>query len=213
MANDVRNRVTFKGDRKRIDEMLEHIHGEDGTIGQIDFNTIIPMPKELEMTAGTIIEKAITCVCLRENLYVFRYNKSSIEDYLKISGFTENELYELGIRYMSNIVNFGHATWYTWRVHNWGTKWNAYDDKGSEYELLFSTAWDAPFPIMEKLSKMYPDIEFTLKYADEDYGENCGTHIYKNGICIHNSTPETYVASVDFAEHLWKHNPRTKQST
>lgn len=48
------------------------------------------------------------------------------------------------------------ATWYNWRVTNWGTKWGAYGfepDQGWEQnELSFETAWAPPVPIFRELS-------------------------------------------------------------
>lgn len=54
--------------------------------------------------------------------------------------------------------------WYSWHNDYWGTKWNAcnsyYDEK--ENVVTFDTAWCAPFPIFEKLSKDNPDCIFKI---------------------------------------------------
>ena len=39
---------------------------------------------------------------------------------------------------------------------------------------MVHTAWSAPIPVIKKLSEMYPNIELTLEFADEDLGQNCG---------------------------------------
>ena len=66
--------------------------------------------------------------------------------------------------------------WYRWHLHYWDTKWNAYDSysiTGKSYiTFVFSTAWSMAYPVMEKLHLL--GYEFELKYADEDYGSNCG---------------------------------------
>ena len=45
--------------------------------------------------------------------------------------------------------------WYTWHNKYWGTKWNAYDGYTLNTDIsvtfVFSTAWCAPYPIIEKL--------------------------------------------------------------
>ncbi len=69
----------------------------------------------------------------------------------------------------------------------WGTKWNAYDqspEDNSETKVKFSTAWSHPFPVIEALSKRFPDAEINVKYADEDTGSNCGSYTAKGGEII-----------------------------
>lgn len=65
----------------------------------------------------------------------------------------------------------------------WGTKWNAYsqvlDDRTDR--MQFETAWAHPFPVIEALSKNFPDHEIEVKYADEDFGHNLGHYKIKNG--------------------------------
>ena len=66
--------------------------------------------------------------------------------------------------------------WYKWHIDHWGTKWDAYDcytNVGKTYiQFVFSTAWSTPIPIIKKLSVLGYQID--VKYADEDYGVNCG---------------------------------------
>ena len=99
-----------------------------------------------------------------------------------------------------------------WRRFSWGTKWNAYDyqpdiDYGEKYGqsgvLEFLTAWSAPHPVMEKLSQMFPEIEFTHEWADEDLGMNCGRRSYSGGERIEKYSPEYGIESQNFACSLW----------
>lgn len=66
--------------------------------------------------------------------------------------------------------------WYKWHMFYWDTKWNAYDCYSivgkSCVTFVFSTAWSIAYPVMEKLSVL--GYEYELRYADEDYGSNCG---------------------------------------
>lgn len=71
--------------------------------------------------------------------------------------------------------------WYDWSVKNWGTKWNAYETKVGLHSVSFLTAWSAPFPVVKKLSSLFPSVTITHYYADEDIGYNCGKIIWKNG--------------------------------
>lgn len=71
--------------------------------------------------------------------------------------------------------------WYLWRITHWGTKWSGYWCEFDGYSLRFSTAWNSPNPIIHALSKKFPNVEFMVRYYDEDYGHNLGMYAFKNG--------------------------------
>ena len=71
---------------------------------------------------------------------------------------------------------------YEWCTTNWGTKWDAYEQVNYDFDSFgFDTAWSHPFPIITKLSEMYPDITIEVTYADEDMGSNAGKYQIQNG--------------------------------
>ena len=77
---------------------------------------------------------------------------------------------------------YGKNNWYDWSSENWGTKWNSYSyHKEQEGMFSFETAWNHPAVIMEKLSEKYPDEVFTIVYANEDTGYDCGVYVMKDG--------------------------------
>lgn len=86
--------------------------------------------------------------------------------------------------------------WYTWRLENWGTKWNCYDFHGewqpnapTNYSLEFYTAWNAPTKFFERVSKDYPDLTFVLDFADEG-GAFLGSDTVKDGEIVEKTTYE-----------------------
>lgn len=96
--------------------------------------------------------------------------------------------------------------WYEWHVTNWGTKWNAYDGYTiigkTQLIFVFSTAWGIPDKIYVKLLNLGYNLE--IRYADENYGSNCGIITYnaKERELVHNieselSNPER------FAMYIW----------
>lgn len=99
--------------------------------------------------------------------------------------------------------------WYEWRCKYWGTKWNASDSytivKKTQITFVFSTAWNCPTPIALELAKLGYDME--LKYADEDYGSNCGIITYdakaeeskKWTVTVKHELPDPG----KFAKYLW----------
>lgn len=98
--------------------------------------------------------------------------------------------------------------WYDWRVDNWGTKWNAYDSEpnDNENEINFLTAWGCPFPIYRQISLKFGDkVSFTVKYADEDLGYNCGTITFesKGGLPTLWNPKEGSQEARQFAADLW----------
>ncbi len=89
---------------------------------------------------------------------------------------------------MAEREKYGKENWYDWSISNWGTKWNSYgydpvytpkEFDGEHIE--FQTAWSYPDPLIAALSKQYPDLQFEVIWADEDFGYNTGKKEYENG--------------------------------
>lgn len=72
----------------------------------------------------------------------------------------------------ANIEKYGHADWYSWRLANWGTKWDAcevYIEDETEHEALirFDTAWCSPDKLLEWYARENPDVVFLNQYDEE----------------------------------------------
>lgn len=147
MPNWITNQLY--SDAETIKKIVSLVKSEDS---EFDFNKILPMPEEL---VGTTAPSRI----VSETEYAINPDK----------GITES---------MSNELNkkFGSNNWYDWAIHNWGTKWNACDIYISNEMIEFNTAWSNPMPIFQKLSEMFPDSNFEVMYADEDFGHNTGKY-------------------------------------
>ena len=84
--------------------------------------------------------------------------------------------------------NDAHAGdgWYTWRLQNWGTKWDVYESHCTRFDantlqLYFYTAWSPPMPIYDKLVDM--GFEVTARYLDEGWGY-IGEYVNGDDWCI-----------------------------
>ena len=55
---------------------------------------------------------------------------------------------------------------------------------------LFNISTTAGLPVIEALSRNYPDAVISLRYADEDFGHNCGEYTFQAGDLIEEYTPE-----------------------
>jgi hypothetical protein len=196
MPNWVRNKVSFEGPSDKIESMLDSIKSvnKNGDLNFIDFDKIIPMPESLKIESGTSTDTGIAlvkylngdCSELKKMLSYQWVTNAGIktveelfEDFKKRDNY--NSTIEQGKKAIFNFENYGHNDWYSWSVDNWGTKWNAGDTSYNGGVLEFETAWSTPEPVMIELSDMNPDITFTVEYADEDIGSNCGKYTLKGG--------------------------------
>jgi len=65
---------------------------------------------------------------------------------------------------------YGVPDWYSWRVNNWGTKWDVEatvdDDDESNINITFDSAWSPPCMAIAALGTLFPDLSFTLTYHE-----------------------------------------------
>lgn len=77
-----------------------------------------------------------------------------------------------------------YLDWYTFNIDNWGTKWNAsiFYVEEKLCSASFQTAWSFCYPVIKKLSELFPDVLITASYADEDvYSNNIGQYEFIGG--------------------------------
>jgi hypothetical protein len=124
-----------------------------------------------------------------------RIAKGELTDIEKQWGLSRGLTQELADEYRAK---FGHSDWYGWQNANWGTKWNASDSEDYGDFIEFNTAWATPFDLLVALSKKYPEVRFSVRYADEDFGHNVGEFVLQNGEEVECNIPEggTYEAYV-----------------
>lgn len=240
MPNHVTNILTFDGDQKDIDSLLDfiqrdRINEEDEEYGRgtIDFEKIIPMPKSLHIESGSRTTDGLALAIHFSNPNtekiegVRKLSNSTLSTAIKLANkwgwikysptLTEEEITKMTSRHpleellkigkvaLKNLLNYEAPTWYEWSVKNWGTKWNSYNNYHLGNAISFCTAWSAPHPIIETLSRKFPTVSITHKWADENIGSNCGTHHYENGMCVDGFTNNnlTLEEASDFADGVW----------
>ena len=188
MAIEVVNKLVVKfDDTKVLEEFLEAIKGSDSSRDEvIDFNVIKPMPKELEDTVSGSTQW--------KSLYYYT-NKTNQQDvipeidnllYGSMSEWIEKddpdklaEYMIIGEAYFNNYKKYGATDWYMWRNKYWGTKQNAYDshivkESDNSVAIYFTTVWDGVPYLMYILVSLFPELEFTYKFAAENIACNCG---------------------------------------
>lgn len=221
MPNWVENKLSYNGNEAEIKEMLEKIRYDNATIGTIDFNKIIPMPKSLDIECGSRTDKGIEMVKnYLENLPAeLKGKEGTYEEVLEdlhnhsadISDDEEKKIWDIGVTAVDNLYKYNAPTWYEWCNDNWNTKWNACGyDENTDYSdsdfIWFQTAWSAPIPVIQKLSEMYPNIELSLQFADEDLGQNCGEMKFKDGDIFEEYIPQTGKEAMEFAARVWEYD-------
>lgn len=201
MPNHITNIITITGKKNEVEKCLKSIKGtgEEGAT-LIDFNKIIPRPKSLDITSGSSVDNAVAI--LKNDV---RYFEGMLQyPWVKEEGLTSTEQikehlksnlspqdFEEGRMAIENIKKYGCKDWYSWSIKYWGTKWNAYDQIELDFGTIqFDTAWSTPFPVMQELAKSFPDLDFEVKFADEDLGNNCGAYKFENGELTGEYQPE-----------------------
>lgn len=176
MPNWCKNVLKFPADFEGKFEKKHIVNGE------FQFDTVVPVPEDLSsMEASSDVDLGYTLVTWKKSdspttayhqVYSLRGYESisDLEASLEKSGRLDH-LCSLGERAVANIEKYGHATWYTWAIENWGTKWSGgHCDMATSDGVVsasFSTAWSPPVPVIAALSALYPEVPFTLKYADD----------------------------------------------
>ena len=89
-------------------------------------------------------------------------------------------------KYVSELTEkYGHCDWYSWRVANWGTKWDVSESDVDEMDgealmVHYDTAWAPNDSFIKFASTVYPSLKFRLSYEEPGCGF-CGVLICKDG--------------------------------
>ena len=208
-------------DRKELAKFKKENFNENG----FTFQGVVPMPKELNITSGSSTDSAIAYINATKagkkdwteidkmisyqwtaKSCGFKQNDSKATKRKKIVDYLSNDLNKTAIKEgkqaLSNLEKYGYKDWYNWSINNWGTKWDARNEDGicndTEDELFinFDTAWAPPIQWLEKATKKYKRLKFSMEYTEEGMGFEGKTYA-KNGQCVDNCM------SVDHPDDFW----------
>jgi len=161
MPNYCENDLYVYGEPEKLKEFKEYAKGSGGWI---DFNKFIPYPEKFKKQDD------------KANRWSELKNKKDDE----LSGDEKKEKILLSMEadergYITDGYNSGG---YEWCLKNWNTKWNAcnveLNDNIEEGILTyyFDTAWTPPLPVIKKMSEMFPELKFELRYFECGAGFN-----------------------------------------
>lgn len=153
---------------------------------KLELNRVIPMPPELDIEEGSVGRNGYDAL-FGDWKKLFQYPAwqakipkeamESREAYVAWMQETDPAALDLGKKYKSNLDQHGHRNWWSWRIENWGTKWEIGSDQQSLVEendsslcIMFETAWSPIHPVLIKMGGRFPDLRFDLFYLDEGGG-------------------------------------------
>lgn len=202
MPNHITNQLSVCDDdpqHTQLVKIAEYLQADGSFLGSVDFNKIIPMPKSLDIEAGSRGDRSLkiykefvaASTIISTAALLGRITKEEEQRRIRqlVKRFdtrTKDDpgIFDLGRQYYQNIQNYGCPTWYEWSTKNWGTKWNAYDCIPLEEHpqaLIFSTAWDGIPTLIQKLSRKFPEMRISYQWADENLGHSVGQIIFQDG--------------------------------
>ena len=200
MPNYVATEIRVKGDKEKLDQLVEAVSSNDGEYRAFDFNKIVPMPEELNISSCTSGEWGMRYIILKSDKNYFLLTDEDRNFIKQFENRSEEDIkysLEYGKKYLHNLSKYGHKTWYDWcsDPSNWNTKWNSCDSECSriddnEVMFTFSTAWSFCHPIVKKLSEMFPALTIEAKWSDEDAGSNTGSIEIRNKVYISENYPD-----------------------
>ncbi len=204
MSNYVMNKLTLSGNKEDIDALLAVVKGDNGLF---DFNKVVPMPEELDIPSSNGEEfRKIAAVLGGFD----RVTDDAIEEYVPAGADHDSAVEHLKLerQLLLNRQKYGYYCQYDWRICNWDTNRNAYEPEVIDGHIItFKSAWSSVCSVVAELSKMFPRLEFTYQYADEDVGHYVGKQEYYCGVLVFDSTftDKSKEAYENYAE-TWGHN-------
>lgn len=227
MPNWVRNKLTI--DSQDFEKIIKSVIDKNN---EFDFEKIIPMPKSIKITSGSITHDCVNLYMnsikatdeYAKNLKTLQKYKQDVKDLTEIEASKMIEKYigdnvffdkdkklnnredvlNFGKQIVLNYQKYGFPDWYSWSIFNWGTKWNASETCILGDTISFETPWSSPINVITKLSSKYPDVQFTLDFAEEQMSINCGSIKFQNGVIVDVKTyPQESKEAYDQSFELW----------
>ena len=102
---------------------------------------------------------------------------------------------KLGKRLYENVQSYRFRNWREYRLNIWGTAYNSFDNGELGYDcIVFKTRDSVPQRIFETISRRYPEMTFTVVYAQEGNRNSAGGYRYQGG---------KQVSETSFTESGW----------
>ena len=181
MPNWCYNEIRAKCSEEEAKQIMEEIKGPNG---DVDYNSIIPMPITLPnyTVDETFLLECLAAFCTIQNVpwpemsmvkdpFMKEIYSRYIDKKYVVSRQQHDIMYLIGQLVYYNLTTNGYLTWYDWHWNNWGVKWNASNPEVDQYDgdliISFDSPWWTPNRVLEQLSKKHPDVEFKVDLSGE----------------------------------------------
>jgi hypothetical protein len=190
MPNWCMNRLKVSG---KIEEVKKFIKDSSSTPTKF-LGNLLPCPQPLlEVTAGS--HEIYYDISYGDLEKVSHYpwlpskndedtEETRREEMLKATalnfGHALKESKQWASQYKQNVDSYGHKSWYSWSISNWGTKWDIDVEITDQHEegddsfvvFAFDSAWSPPAEAIIKIAANYPELEFDLEFYEPgmDFG-------------------------------------------
>ena len=165
MPNWCQNEVSIYGDNEHIKKLKAEVFtvDEDNDQPYLDFNKVIPMPKELASSTSprSIVSEEV--IRMRDLVKANPSIQSIWVDgkQIKNDGWSDKYITERQSEILKK--TYGANNWYDWRVTNWGTKWGIdgesiqfYDEDDDHVsKTIGETAVDDLWSVQSNLDKFH----------------------------------------------------------
>lgn len=148
--------------------------------GVIDFNSIIPMPEQMLVSARMKTEHAAEDLYERGMLTRENIRNGDIARAIAQLQDLDHADRAAVQQMLENKIRTGFFRWHDWCDVRWRTGGNALDAIREDGFVEFTTYWRSPEPILEALSARFPGEEIVLEYADDMHQESGAKH-YRGG--------------------------------
>ncbi len=184
MPNWCHNRLVVAGPDNHLEAFCEAARSAESPL---TFTQLVPEPENLGDRQRSPLQadlQRVPLVVTRATGAAGRTEGGAVDETQPI-GLLEL----LALEHLGEPVATERLDWYAWHLHCWGTKWDAIFetseiagaliadpaaslDDGSVLRIPgqavygFLTAWSPPLPLIRTVAGDYPELRFTLRYAE-----------------------------------------------
>lgn len=213
ISDTILNHITFGTDDTALAAfhfMLRGVQRTSHPLGSIDFNHLIPMPRDLSMEHSdrTVAGLELYQEYMKERTdlmtaspFVSEDERSTMDAKFRTKWDAieqqDPEIWRLGEQAYKNIVKYNCPTWYEWREQHWGIVDNAtkfaYLNEVSD-TMVFTTNRTAVPKLVQAMSERFPKQKITYSWADGDTMQHLGRMVFRKGKAIELDIPQDPVA-------------------
>lgn len=204
MPNHITNKLIVSGGTAK--ERVDFIKAVTNKHGFFSLNSIIPMPRQLRIDESSAVTELLAViddqVALKNAISEIKaagffnakravaaarkmsenkkkYGHRSWYHWSLSNWGTKWNCYSVKMPVSNNRKANKQSTSYFKRIFKKQIQRFAYNN--AQFEIEFETAWACPEPVYRAMAKRFPNLNFTVLYADEDIGSNCGEVTFSNG--------------------------------